>query len=64
MTVIYLSEENGPFVDCEPRVFAVTNLLVHVIDDLEVFRLLLLVQRLHVGRLLLTLLKEVLGCGS
>ena len=60
----YLCEENGCLIHSVPRILFVADLLVHVIDDLEVFGLLMLIQRLHVCRFRLALLKQVLGLGQ
>ena len=60
----YLCEENRWLIHSVPRILFVADLLVHVIDDLEVFGLLMLIQRLHVCRFRLALLKQVLGLGQ
>jgi hypothetical protein len=57
----YLCEKNGCLIHSVPRILLVADLLVHVIDDLEVLGLLILIQRLHVCRLRLAILKQVLS---
>jgi hypothetical protein len=57
----YLSEEYGRLVDSVSRVLLVTNFLVHAIDNLEILSLLMLIQRLHISRLLIAFLKQILG---
>ena len=56
----YLSKENGCFIHCVSRVLLIADLLVHIINDLEICCFFLLIQRLHVCRLLVALLKEIL----
>jgi len=55
--VAYLSKEYGRLIHSVPRILLIADLLVHIVDDLEIFSLFMLIKGLHIGRLLISFLK-------